>query len=98
MGFRERLSKANWELNTLLKTGKINNSYYSQKLNISTHDRNTNQASQRIPPNYSNFTPQYNQNTTQAPQIHPTEQIRCPSCGIYISRMAKYCHKCGGIL
>ena len=79
MGIKERLSRANWELNMLFKTGHVH-SYNNtmQQYNGSNQMQRGKQMAQPTPVN---------------PSIQGSKD-KCEKCGSEVSPLAAFCHIC----
>jgi hypothetical protein len=79
LGLKERLAKANWELNYFFRTGRLPRYDYST------------QFSQ--PSNHSHASTQFN--GSQQLNTGKYDYILCNSCKNYVPKNANYCDKCG---
>lgn len=90
MGIRERLAKANWELNMFLRTGRFPKTGYSLQPTANSY-------SSPYPPRAT--ANRYNNHIgfQQVPNEVPLQaaKTRCGKCGSEVSIMAAYCHVCG---
>ncbi|MGC8849724.1 MAG: zinc-ribbon domain-containing protein [Candidatus Bathyarchaeia archaeon] len=92
MGLRERLARANWELNLFLKTGRFPRDGYSFQPSSNPHH---NLYRPRTTPN----TNMYNGNRelqyfAEGAAVQAARR-RCTKCGSEVSVKAVYCHVCG---
>ena len=79
MSMKERLSRANWELNTFFKTGRVpRHDYAMQKHNGSNQMQRGAQMAQ----------------PTQANQSIQGSKVKCDKCGSEVSPLAAFCHVC----
>jgi hypothetical protein len=79
LGLKERLAKANWELNYFFRTGKLPRYEYSTQLS-SSH-------------NYQNQPTQFN--GSQPVNLGRNDYALCNACKNYVPKNANYCDKCG---
>jgi hypothetical protein len=92
MGLRERLARANWELNLFLKTGRFPRDAYSPQLSSNPY-RNPYRPGRISNPNVydGNRGVQYFPDGT----VIQAARKRCSKCGSEVSVKAVYCHVCG---
>lgn len=94
MSLRERLAKANWELNLFLKTGRFPRDGY--KLSPSNNPHRNPYQPRTIPHFGTNI-----YNGIREAQYFPNgtamqaTRKRCDKCGSEVSIRAVYCHVCG---
>ena len=91
MGIKERLAKANWELNVFFKTGRFPKIGYSLLPTTNSY---------RNPYPLQTAASIYNHHNIGTPQVSggvslQAAKARCSKCGSEVSTIAVYCHVCG---
>ncbi|MBS7644454.1 MAG: hypothetical protein QXR65_02965 [Candidatus Bathyarchaeia archaeon] len=93
MGLRERLARANWELNLFLKTGRFPRDGYSFQPTSNPHQKLYRLRTAPSPGIYGGNREGL-QYFSDGVAVQATRS-RCAKCGSEVSVRAVYCHVCG---